>query len=191
MVLHQCPFEPFGAGSALFCVFDGHSGSQAAQKAKAIVPGLLGEKLKVGTGDRAFSRTDSNSNVALILTCPDLRDTQPKEGGALISGRPDAFQRQLLKEVFLEADSQIATDEGCTATVVLMELGSRGQLMVQVWMQCFLKGWHIHDKKGLIWPSARPMAHILSNTLAFCYPTLWPSAIQRRRPTWATPVLLS
>ena len=47
MVLHQCPFDPFGTGNALFCVFDGHSGSQAAQKAKAIVPGLLSDKLKV------------------------------------------------------------------------------------------------------------------------------------------------
>ena len=50
----------------------------------------------------------------------------------MISGRPDLDQRQMLKEVFLEADSQIATDEGCTATVVLMQMGSRGQLMIQV-----------------------------------------------------------
>jgi hypothetical protein len=48
VVLHQCPCEPFGADAALFCVFDGHSGSQAAQRAKAIVPGVLASKLMVG-----------------------------------------------------------------------------------------------------------------------------------------------
>ena len=133
MVLHQCPFDPFGAGSALFCVFDGHSGSQAAHKAKEVVPGLLAEKLKVGTCGGA-DNSRMNSSTPLILPRPDLHDIQPNGMGALVSGRTDAHQRQLLKEVFLQADSQIATDEGCTATVVLMELGSSGQLLVQVWM---------------------------------------------------------
>ena len=48
VVLHACPCGPFGAASALFCVFDGHSGSQAAEKARAIVPGMLAGKLQVG-----------------------------------------------------------------------------------------------------------------------------------------------
>ena len=48
VVLHACPCGPFGAASALFCVFDGHSGIQAAEKARAIVPGMLASKLQVG-----------------------------------------------------------------------------------------------------------------------------------------------
>ena len=52
--------------------------------------------------------------------------------GALISGRSDSDQRQLLKEVFLEADSEISTDEGCTATVVLVQEGPEKDLMFQV-----------------------------------------------------------
>lgn len=56
-------------------------------------------------------------------------DPQP---GALISGRSDVDQRQLLKEVFLYADSEISTDEGCTATVVLVQQGPEKDLMFQV-----------------------------------------------------------
>ena len=37
-----CPFDASSTeGSALFCVFDGHSGSQAAVKAKAIIRTML------------------------------------------------------------------------------------------------------------------------------------------------------
>lgn len=52
--------------------------------------------------------------------------------GALISGRPDVEQRQLLNQVFLEADAEISTDEGCTATVVLVQQSQENDLLVQV-----------------------------------------------------------
>ena len=56
VVLHQCPFDASSTeGSALFCVFDGHSGSQAAVKAKAIIPGILTSKLQVNVTTRHCS----------------------------------------------------------------------------------------------------------------------------------------
>ncbi len=100
--LHVCPFAAFGAGASLFCVFDGHSGSQAAVQARDLVPGLIEAKLK------------------------------PDAEGRLITGRSRVRQAQLLTEVFLDADKRITSDEGCTASVVLMENGPEKQLFVQV-----------------------------------------------------------
>ena len=61
---------------------------------------------------------------------PALRPHWPTQPD-LILGRSEEAQRQLLTEVFLETDAQIATDEGCTATVVLMQQ-QEGGLLVQV-----------------------------------------------------------
>ena len=101
VVHHELPFEAFGQQSALLCIFDGHHGANAASQAKAILPGVLADKLGAGSG------------------------------AALVSGRPLERQRQLLTDVFLETDARLASDEGCTATVLMLERGAAGQLSVQ------------------------------------------------------------
>lgn len=101
VVHHELPFEAFGQQSALLCIFDGHHGANAASQAKAILPGVLAEKLGAGSG------------------------------AALVSGRPSERQRQLLTDVFLETDARLASDEGCTATVLMLERGAAGHLSVQ------------------------------------------------------------
>ncbi|GAX83395.1 hypothetical protein CEUSTIGMA_g10820.t1 [Chlamydomonas eustigma] len=101
VVLHMCPFDSLGSEAALFCIFDGHSGIQAALHAKSLVPDLLARKF------------------------------QDPVSGAIITGRTQDEQAQALKEVFLDADSSITSDDGCTATVVLMQKQPESHFLIQ------------------------------------------------------------
>lgn len=64
----------------------------------------------------------------------------------LILGRSPGQQAELLKTLFLDVDKLMATDEGCTATVVLLQRDQDGSCLVQVWpggnvcMSCSLQG---------------------------------------------------
>lgn len=115
VALHQVPFPSqaldangpsFSSSAAaagygndgLLCIFDGHQGTQAADKAKMIVPRLLASKL---------------------LPPPSSQPSAASSG--LILSRGQGEQQKLLTDVFLEADKEISSDEGCTATVVLLQ----------------------------------------------------------------------
>ena len=104
VALHQVPFPssedsnvPSSSGKdGLLCIFDGHQGTQAADKARTIVPRLLATKLLV----------------------PSQQDAAVR---GLVLSRGQEEQERVLTEVFLEADKEISSDEGCTATVVLLQ----------------------------------------------------------------------
>ena len=44
---HECPFAGF-SNAGLFCIFDGHHGVNAANRAKQLLPGALKLKVEVG-----------------------------------------------------------------------------------------------------------------------------------------------
>lgn len=105
------------ASSALLCVFDGHQGSKAALKAKSIMPALLTDKLLTPSSSSSSDNAKKGDGKASSSSSSSV----PLLGSGLVFGRPQEVQQGLLKEVFLAADKEIAMDEGCTATVVLLE----------------------------------------------------------------------
>ncbi len=69
----------------------------------------------------------------MCLTCTCAQALGPSgHPASLIRGRSASDQASLLQQLFLETDTTIAMDEGCTATVLLMEREDDGHVIVQV-----------------------------------------------------------
>jgi len=93
VVYWELPFAPYDQAGCLG-IFDGHHGVKAAAKARELVPTTLRTKL-----------------------------TEARAAGSdgLVTGRDADAQRAMLRSVFLEADAALSLDEGCTATLVLVQ----------------------------------------------------------------------
>lgn len=96
VVAWATPLLPSAPRMSLFCVFDGHNSRAASEQAAQILPLLLAERL----GGRQPA-TASGSHVSLLAD-DDAVD-------AALSG------------AFLATDAALTCDDGCTATVLLLE----------------------------------------------------------------------
>lgn len=95
---------------ALFCVFDGHAGLNAATAAIEIVPESLAEQLKEVAKQKSKAASSSSSSTLVV---DDISDE--------------------LHYAFIEADQRMSEFkyEGCTATVVMVWKNAEGYRFVQ------------------------------------------------------------
>lgn len=118
----EAPFAPY-SHAGIFCIFDGHTGAKAAMAAKERLPAVLRAKLEAAAPAGGNASAASNGESSSAPLPPQL-----------VSGRPLDVQRALLRDVFLETDSAMSMDEGCTATLLLVEAGlesAGGGLLLQ------------------------------------------------------------
>lgn len=95
--LHGSEAALDGSPAALFCVFDGHCGRNAAEAASMALPDEVADRL----------------------------------AGAKEALGASAGAAALLREAFLATDDHIATEEGCTATALLMWRDHSGDVCLQ------------------------------------------------------------
>ncbi|KAG2500370.1 hypothetical protein HYH03_001944 [Edaphochlamys debaryana] len=78
----------------------------------------------------AEARAAAEAAVAHAAAGDTGRQPPPPQGPPLpplLEGRPDGAQQTLLKDVFLTTDTYMSMEEGCTATVVLLEARRGGE----------------------------------------------------------------
>lgn len=115
VALAECPLHGSDlalgsdAAAALFCVFDGHCGRNAADAASIVLPDEVSDRLQTPEGAAALHGT---SNVS----------------GSIINHHG---AKELLHEAFLATDDRINSEEGCTATAVLAWPGANGAVQIQ------------------------------------------------------------
>lgn len=113
VALAECPLHGSDlalgsdASAALFCVFDGHCGRNAADAASVVLPDEVSDRLQTPEGAAALLESSSGS-------------TFNRQGA-----------RELLHEAFLATDDRINSEEGCTATAVLAWRGANGAVQLQ------------------------------------------------------------
>ncbi len=114
VALAECPLHGSDlalgsdAPAALFCVFDGHCGRNAAEAASVVLPDEVSDRLQTPEGAAALrnARTSGTSTT-----------NQGAKG--------------LLHDAFLATDDRINSEEGCTATAVLAWRGINGAVQLQ------------------------------------------------------------
>jgi protein phosphatase len=120
VALAECPLHGSDlalgsdAPAALFCIFDGHCGRNAAEAASVALPDEVSERLQTPEGAAALREarhSSSNTNYT----------NNSKQKGA----------RDLLHDAFLATDDRINSEEGCTATAVLAWRGANGAVQLQ------------------------------------------------------------
>jgi len=117
VALAECPLHGSDltlgsdAAAALFCVFDGHCGRNAADAASVVLPDEVSDRLQTPEG------------AAALREASDINDTSRtfNHQGA----------KELLHEAFLATDDRINSEEGCTATAVLAWRGANGAVQLQ------------------------------------------------------------
>ncbi|KXZ45435.1 hypothetical protein GPECTOR_54g175 [Gonium pectorale] len=96
----ELPFGPY-TGAGILCVFDGHHGSKAAQQAREHLPAILRAKLLSRDGRQA----------------PPLPPPPPPRPPRMA----EDDEAEMEQDTFLAADKYMSMEEGCTATLVLVE----------------------------------------------------------------------
>jgi protein phosphatase len=114
VALAECPLHGSDlalgsdAPAALFCVFDGHCGRNAADAASVVLPDEVSDRLQTPEGAAALRGARNSTNSI---------------------NHPGA--KELLHEAFLATDDRINSEEGCTATAVLAWRGANGAVQLQ------------------------------------------------------------
>jgi serine/threonine protein phosphatase PrpC len=110
----------------LFCVFDGHHSRQASQQAEQLLPQLLAQHLpeqqqqqQQQRGSTGSSSSSSNDSTAVDQQQVPLLADEAGVAAALTAS-------------FLETDRQLACDDGCTATALLLEGCADGSVLLRV-----------------------------------------------------------
>jgi serine/threonine protein phosphatase PrpC len=165
-MLSACVFIMLQVG--MFCIFDGHHGRNAAEQAKALLPGQLLIHLPAAavataaaaadvdttaeaTAGGDIAKTSSSANgAAAALVSREPNSTQAAERGqtsitssSVGSSTYETQQQQTLlgdhsktragwEAAFLATDGLLSSDDGCTATALLVEAREGGNVMVQV-----------------------------------------------------------
>ena len=117
VALAECPLHGSDlalgsdAPAALFCVFDGHCGRNAADAASVVLPDEASDRLQTPEGAAALREASNTTST----------DTLNPSKGA----------RDLLHDAFLATDDRINSEEGCTATAVLAWRGTNGAVQLQ------------------------------------------------------------
>jgi len=142
---HVAPFAPAAGAppAALFCIFDGHHGASAAQRAAELLPRELATRWRAAGGGGASpppspppallrswgSEDDAAGAVASAASGGDAAPSAPASpgtpGAQPASGPAEPAApgplRQAFEAAFLAADAGLDTDDGCTATAVAVE----------------------------------------------------------------------
>jgi serine/threonine protein phosphatase PrpC len=104
----------------LFCVFDGHHSRQASQQAEQMLPQLLEQHLPQQQQQQPCSSSCSSTSVA----------EQRQRQQPLLAD--EVGVAAALTASFLETDRQLACDDGCTATALLLEGCGDGAVLLRV-----------------------------------------------------------
>ncbi|WIA34477.1 hypothetical protein OEZ86_012808 [Tetradesmus obliquus] len=110
----------------LFCVFDGHHSRQASQQAEQLLPQLLAQHLPQQQQQLCGSSTCSSTGAAE----QQQQQQQQQQQRALLAD--EACVAAALTASFLETDRQLACDDGCTATALLLEGCADGCVLLRV-----------------------------------------------------------
>jgi hypothetical protein len=117
-------------------LFDGHQGVRAALRAKEVVPELLSQHLLSPAAPPPPPLRPATPATAATSAAAGKQEEERGAAaghiGGLILGKQAGEQAGRLRASFLEADARIALDEGCTATVLLLERHADGRCVLQV-----------------------------------------------------------
>lgn len=132
----ECPLRKSelvlnGAPAALFCVFDGHCGRNAADAACTALPEEISDRVericKPSSQSPEFAILQRAERTATLRT----DDISSMASEYIPSQTAAEESRSAFREAFLAADKRIASEEGCTATAVLAWLGDDHDVRIQ------------------------------------------------------------
>jgi serine/threonine protein phosphatase PrpC len=120
------------AQAALFCIFDGHHGRGAAEQAAALLPPQLIAHLRrapaaaaaaaeTASGAGAGAGSQLGAPAAAAATDADSSAGAGEGPPLLLRASGAAAAAAALEAAFLEADAALTSDDGCTATVAILE----------------------------------------------------------------------
>jgi serine/threonine protein phosphatase PrpC len=114
----------------LFCVYDGHNSRSASEQAQQLLPDLLTASLTRQRQQQEPKQQQQQPQQHLHQSQQQQQHQQCHTAVPMLSDEPAVAAA--LTDSFLATDAALTTDDGCTATALLLEGCGDGSVLLRV-----------------------------------------------------------